>query len=61
MIDAKEMRRVRCMQTEEAMLERIDEKLDDAKRSGHMSHTDVQCVKDMWKAIWYAKQCCKEA
>ena len=47
-MDMKDLRKLRKEQTEEALLDRIDEILDEEE------------IKDCWKAIWYAHQCCKE-
>lgn len=59
-MDMKELRRLRCEQTMDALLDKIDKVLDDARDDGHMSCEDVKCLKDCWKTLWYSKQCCKE-
>lgn len=55
-MDMKDLRKLRKEQTEEALLDRIDEILDE----DNLSSVDVEEIKDCWKAIWYAHQCCKE-
>lgn len=59
-MDMHEMRKMRAEQTEERMLKKIDRVLDEADDSGHLGHEDICTIKDAWKAIWYARQCCKE-
>ncbi len=60
-MDAKEMTRLLKERTEEAMHEKIDRILDDARDSGYLSHENIECLKDCWKAVWYARQACKES
>lgn len=55
-MDMKDLRKLRKEQTEEALLDRIDEILDE----DNISSVDVEEIKDCWKVIWYAHQCCKE-
>lgn len=55
-MDMKDLRKLRKEQTEEALLDRIDEILDE----DNISSVDVEEIKDCWKTIWYAHQCCKE-
>lgn len=55
-MDMKDLRKLRKEQTEEALLDRIDEILDE----DNISSVDVEEIKDCWKAIWYAHQCGKE-
>lgn len=55
-MDMKDLRKLRKEQTEEALLDRIDEILDE----DNINSVDVEEITDCWKAIWYAHQCCKE-
>ena len=55
-MDMKDLRKLRKEQTEEALLDRIDEILDE----DNINSVDVEEIKDCWKAIWYAHQCSKE-
>lgn len=59
-MDSKDVRKMRCEQTEEALLKKIDRVLDEAEDAGHLSHDDVCLIEKAWKAIWYARQCAKE-
>ncbi len=59
-MDTKEVTRMRCAQTEEALLRKIDRILDEAEDERYLSREDICVLKDAWKAIWYAKQCAKE-
>ncbi len=60
-MDTKDVVRMRCAQTEEALLRKIDRILDEAEDERYLSREDICVLKDAWKAIWYAKQCAKEA
>ena len=53
-MDTKDLCKMRCEQTKDALLKRIDEILDE----DYFGHSDVQEIKDCWKAIWYAHQSC---
>lgn len=59
-MDKKDLYRMRCEQTEEHMLEKIDNVLDEARDSRYLSAEGVRTVKDCWKALWYAKQASRE-
>lgn len=39
-----------------ALLDKINKILATAKDSDFLSRDDVCCLKNCWKAIWYAKQ-----
>ena len=58
-MDTKEYRKVQCEHTEERLLKKLDRILDDAEDEGCLDEEDVHLIKDIWKSIWYAKQCCK--
>ena len=60
-MDTKEVTRMRCAQTEEALLKKIDRVLDEAEDDHYLSHEDVCLIEKAWKAIWHARQCAKEA
>ena len=60
-MDTKEVTRMRCAQTEEALLKKIDRVLDEAEDDHYLSHEDVCLIEKAWKAIWSARQCAKEA
>lgn len=55
-MDSKDLIHMRCEQTEQALLEKIDRVLDKARDNAYLSREDVAIVKDAWKALWYAKQ-----
>ena len=50
------MARMRCAQTEEALLKKIDRILDEAEDEHYLSHDDICLIEKAWKA-WYARQC----
>lgn len=58
-MDTKDLHAMRCEQTTETLLDKIDKILHNADDDGYLGHEDVKCIKNCWKAIWYAKQCCK--
>ena len=50
-MDTKEVTRMRCAQTEEALLRKIDRILDEAEDERYLSREDICVLKDAWKAI----------
>lgn len=60
-MDMKDAMRLLKERTEEAMADKIDRTLDDVRDEGYLSHEEVECLKDCWKTIWYARQTCKES
>lgn len=59
-METKEVLRMRCEQTVESLLKKIDRVLDEADDSGYLSREDVCLIKDAWAAILHAKQACRE-
>ena len=60
-MEMKEVIRLLKERTEEAAADKMDRILDDVRDEGYLSHDDVECIKDCRKAIWYARQTCKES
>jgi hypothetical protein len=60
-MDVKEYKRVVISQVEEHLLKKIDRVIDTASDSHRNLHEDeIREIKDCFKALWYAKQYCKE-
>lgn len=55
-----EMKKVLHDRTVEHLLKKIDHILDHREETGgHLTHEEVECLKDAWKALWYAHECAK--
>lgn len=58
-MDTKEQIKTQCEHTKEQLLKKIDRILDNAEDNGRaLSDEEAHALKDSWKAIYYACQCC---
>lgn len=56
-MDHSEWKKAVCERTTEHLLKKIEHILiEREEEGGHLTHDEVQCIKDAWKAIMYAKQ-----
>lgn len=60
-MDVKEYKRVVISQVEEHLLKKVDRIIDNTSDEHRNLHEDeIREIKDCFKALWYAKQYCKE-
>lgn len=60
-MDVREYKKVVNAQVEEHLLKKADRIVDDiTDNHSEMTHERVRCLKDIYKALWYMKQYCKE-
>lgn len=53
--------KMQCERAVAQLTEELDRRLDNARDSSRMSREEICAVKDVLKALWYAKVVCKEA
>lgn len=60
-MDVKEYKKIVGSQVEEHLLKKADRIIDDiSDNKSSMTHDKVECLKDIYKTLWYMKQYCKE-
>ena len=60
-MDVREYKKVVINQVEEHLLKKVDRIVDEASDDHRNLHdSEVEEIKDIFKALWYAKQYCKE-
>lgn len=53
--------KMQCERAVTRLTDELDRRLDNARDSSRMSREEICAVKDVLKALWYAKAVCKEA
>lgn len=53
--------KMQCERAVTQLTEELDRRLDNARDSSHMNREEICAMKDVLKALWYAKAVCKEA
>ena len=53
--------KMQCERAVTQLTEELDRLLDNSRDSSRMSREEICAVKDVLKALWYAKAVCKEA
>ena len=60
-MDVREYKKVVISQVEEHLLKKVDRIVDEASDDHRSLHeSEIEEIKDIFKALWYAKQYCKE-
>lgn len=60
-MDVREYKKVVISQVEEHLLKKVDRIVDEASDEHRTIHeSEIEEIKDIFKALWYAKQYCKE-
>ena len=60
-MDVREYKKVVINQVEEHLLKKVDRIVDEASDDHRSLHEhEIEEIKDIFKALWYAKQYCKE-
>lgn len=60
-MDVKEYKKVVGSQVEEHLLKKADRIIDDiTDHHASLTHDKIECLKDIYKTLWYMKQYCKE-
>lgn len=60
-MDVREYKKVVINQVEEHLLKKVDRIVDESSdEHRHLHESEIEEIKDIFKALWYAKQYCKE-
>lgn len=60
-MEVREYKKIVGSQVEEHLLKKADRIIDDiSDNRASMTHDKIECLKDIYKTLWYMKQYCKE-